>query len=477
MAIEGPRRQRWSEVYREHELYKAAVRLYTPPLFAWRKALVVSSDGRTLYDFARRGLQNLDALHRGLAMRRFAFRPGIALRREFHGKHRTLHIYPWEERVVDLLLFRLLNRRLSGWFSPNSYAYRDRGYGVDLCQRRIAHLIARSPRPVFGIKRDVADYFPSIDHEILLSQIRELVEPDDYLFELLEQRVRFRWQEDGAVRTASRGIPFGAAIACLFANIHLTALDRAMEREGVHWFRYADDLLALSPDRGRIASASGVLQAMLEELRLETKASHGLDLVVAREPVDDPHFRWTPRLRHLGLELGADGTTRLPREKFRKLCNLFRYAFRRRRGGIRRLREPRARAERAIEIARAVVEQGLRNVAILDYYLKHVNDEEQLRRLDRWLAEEVLAATFGGHRRGHFRRLPFGTLRAMGLPSLVHRRRLLLHGAIDSSFFVWQRAQRAKGNRGAAARPRRDAQASGAVAFSPRPAATATESS
>ena len=470
-------RLRWAGLYRESDLYKAAIRLYTRPLFSWRKALVASSDGRTLYDFARQGLRNLDALHRSLAARRFAFRPGIALRREFHGKRRTLHIFPWEERVVDLLLFRLLNRRLSGWFSPNSYAYRDRGYGVDLCQRRIARLLTRSSRPLYALKRDVADYFPSIDHEILLAQLRELVDPDDFLFELLEQRVRFTWQEGGGPHTASRGVPFGAAIACLFANVYLTPLDRTMERTGVHWFRYADDLLALSPDRDWTLTASGALDEALARLRLLPKPSHALDQVVGRERVEDPIFPWAPRLRHLGLELGADGTTRLPREKFRKLCNLFRYAFRRRRGCIRRLRDPAARAARAIAVASGVIDEGVRNVAIIDYYLKHVNDEEQLRRLDRWLAEEVLAVTFGGHRRGHFRRLPFGTLREMGLPSLVHRRRLLLHRAIDSSFFIWQHAQQEKMDRGTAARPRRGARASGAGAFSPRPAAAAVRSS
>jgi hypothetical protein len=83
-----------------------------------------------------------------------------------------------------------------------------------------------------------------------------------------------------------------------------------------------------------------------------------------------------------------------------------------------------------------VVENGFRSVAIIDYYLKHVNDEAQLRELDRWLAEEILAVAFqNGHKKGNFRKLPFRRLRAMGLPSLRHRRRLLRHGHLESSFF------------------------------------------
>ena len=36
---------RWRDLYSEAELYKAAVRLYTKPLFVWRKAL--STEGRS----------------------------------------------------------------------------------------------------------------------------------------------------------------------------------------------------------------------------------------------------------------------------------------------------------------------------------------------------------------------------------------------------------------------------------------------
>ena len=53
---------RWRSVYREAELYKAAVRVYTKPLFLWRKALNVSTDGKTLYDLAAHGLKGLAAI-------------------------------------------------------------------------------------------------------------------------------------------------------------------------------------------------------------------------------------------------------------------------------------------------------------------------------------------------------------------------------------------------------------------------------
>ena len=204
MAYSGQTvRLRWRDLYREAELYKAAVRIYTKPLFSWRKALFASTDNRDLYDFARSGLHNLANMHRALAQEAFSFRPAAALHRNFRGKRRDLYIYPWEERLVDLLLYRILSARLHGWFSPNCYAYRLRGFGLDRCQRRIAKLLATTETPLFVVKRDIANYFPSVDHLLLLAQLAELIEPDDYLFRLLEERVRFPLPRGG--KDALRG--------------------------------------------------------------------------------------------------------------------------------------------------------------------------------------------------------------------------------------------------------------------------------
>jgi hypothetical protein len=306
----APRLLRWNNTYREADLYKAAVRVYTKPLFQWRKALHTSTDGKTLYDLAADGLRGLEALHRLLRHGGFEFRPAVALKYNFNGKRRTLYIPPWEERIVDLLLYRLLNRKLHRWFSPNSYAYRNHSHGLDQCQRKIAQSLRSTKAPRYLVKRDISEYFASVNHESLLDKLAQLVDEDDYLFRLLEQRVRFAYD-------------------------------------------------------------------------------------------------------------------------------------------------------------------GVRNVAILDYYLKHVSDESQLPQLDRWLAEEVLSLVFGGHKKGHFSKITFEQLRQMGLPSLFHRRRQILNGRIASPFFIWQRQKATRAFRGTVARLLRTQGAN--ATFSPVPEAAATK--
>lgn len=466
---------RWRDLYRETELYKAALRVYTKPLFHWRKALSVSTDGRTLYDLAQRGLRGLDGIHRSLLREDFVFRPAVGLTYNFNGKRRTLYISPWEERIVDFLLYRLLTRRLHAWFSPNSYAYRDRTLGLDRCQSRIAAILRSRHAPFYLVKRDIADYFASVDHPILLAKLGALAESGDYLFRLFEQRIRFTFHDECGAHQAQVGIPFGTAIACLFANLYLTELDREIERLGdVHYFRYADDILVLSTAREAALQARECLDRGIEKLALRFKPGLQADLALAHAPGVDQGFAHARQFRHLGLLFRAGGGVALSRDKCRKIQNLFRFAFRRTRRRWKKLEDSPTKAQVLVDITVEAIHQGARNVAILDYYLKHVDDEPQLRHLDRWLAEEILSRVFGGHRKGNFRKISFDQLRAMGLPSLVHRRRLIRRGRIQSPFFIWQRQKMTRSFRGTVARLHRAASAD--AAFSSLPEAAANTS-
>jgi hypothetical protein len=239
------------------------------------------------------------------------------------------------------------------------------------------------------------------------------------------------------VITAGRGVPFGTSIACFLANFYLIPLDRRLQAiPGLSYFRYADDMLAATRSREAALKADTVFSTTLAELKLGSKPAHHRNFAFLKSD-EDAEFEPVDKFRHLGLEFRKSGSIGLSRDKARKIRNLFRYAFRRARARFRRADTPRARASLAVDLSRKLVEEGFRSVAIIDYYLKHVNDEAQLRLLDRWLAEEILAMTFqDGHRRGHFRELSFKKLREMGLPSLRHRHRQLRHGHLQSSFFV-----------------------------------------
>ncbi len=163
----------------------------------------------------------------------------------------------------------------------------------------------------------------------------------------------------------------------------------------------------------------------------------------------------------------------LSRDKQRKIQNLFRFAFRRTRRRWKKSGDPSECARTLVAIACQTIERGVRNVAILDYYLKHVTDADQLRLLDRWLAEEILSLVFGGHKKGNFAKISYQELRQFGLPSLVHRQRMILHQKIESPFFIWQQQKADRAFKGTVASRERAARA--VSDFSPCPEAAAPE--
>jgi len=191
----------------------------------------------------------------------------------------------------------------------------------------------------------------------------------------------------------------------------------------------------------------------LDNLKLATKTSREADLFLTSQPIDDSGFVSAADFRHLGLSFHAVGGVSLSRDKRRKIQNLFRFAFRRKCRSWRPMTDPRERARTLAAIAADTIDQGIRNVAIVDYYLRHVTDIAQLRAIDHWLAEEILSLVFGGHKKGHFAKLSFATLRELGPASLVHRQRLILHGHTKSPFFLWQQQKTVRAIRGTVASP------------------------
>ena len=67
----------FNSIYSRLALYATILQVYTKPLFSWRKALTMSHDGRTLYEFAKHTPQNTEMLHTALVRNEFHFREGI----------------------------------------------------------------------------------------------------------------------------------------------------------------------------------------------------------------------------------------------------------------------------------------------------------------------------------------------------------------------------------------------------------------
>lgn len=422
----------WQDIYSLDSLLIATTQVYTKCLFQRFKSYVSSYDGNNLYDWARHNKANVIRLHNKLKSKRFHYSPLQKKIVKLPNKVRDIYIARWSDRIVDSMLNTELNRKLDHIQSKNSYAYRLKNAGVDICQRRIAKKLFSYNGPVYIIKRDIKNYYQSINKEILLNFLNQHIE-NDYLFNLLKQRIYYKAYFNGDLLKDEPGIPFGSALSCFLANLYLSKLDEIIESFPVDYFRYADDILIFSDDKIVVQDVSNVLEEETSKLCLQFKDSHKKDMCFNTE---DINFKTVIAFKHLGLYFKKEKLIGIAREKIRKILNIFKRAIKRRKGTIARLKTPQGKAKTIIRIFNDIIENNIRPVAIIDYYLKHMTDMRQLKELDRMIAELILATATGrGYRKSNYKIISFKQLREWGLPSLQYRRNLLQHGHLKSNFF------------------------------------------
>lgn len=406
-------------------IQQAALIVANKVAFDQAKGYCTSWNGQTYWEFASNLNRELAAIEHQLD--NYRFDPCLLHHKRVKSKIRKLFMSTWRDKIVEVWLSKALNKLLSNWLSRRAYAYRIDKLGVDQCQK---HIIAALRTVRYVAKRDISNFFYTIRHDQLLGQIAQLVSPQ--LLGMIRQRVAFEYYDErdrNTIKSATAGVPFGSSIACILSNIYLTALDKLLSGGEVHYFRYSDDFFIGGASADCVLRAAYDLECGLLDLglTLNTKKSQNFSFVNHRA------FLLVNRFKHLGLEYWNNGVIRLPVEKRRKIINIFKRAI-----NIVKLQKISSVEDRLAAVVSDVnnaVLKRIRYAAILDYYLKHVDDEVQLRAMDMEVAQLIISAVLGKpFRKRDFKAIPYKKLRAAGLISLVHRHRLHKHGILNVPF-------------------------------------------
>ncbi len=171
------------------------------------------------------------------------YRPTRNRRQEIpkgNGKVRVLGIPCIRDRVVQGALKLMLEPIFATDFQPGSYGYRPKRTAHQAVQR-VAEAIVHNKTKVIDV--DLASYFDTIRHDLLLGKVAKRVR-DDHVLRL----VRLILKAGG-----KRGVPQGGVISPLMSNLYLTEVDKMLERakevtrQGrftyVEYARFADDLV------------------------------------------------------------------------------------------------------------------------------------------------------------------------------------------------------------------------------------------
>ena len=120
----------------------------------------------------------------------------------------------------------------------------------------------------FVLRTDVKSYYASIDHFLLLDQLAACIE-DRRVLNLLGQYLRCTAERGGVFWDYEKGISLGCPLSPLIGALFLKCLDERMEKSGLFYVRFMDDILVLSPTRWRLRKAVKALNQALGSLNLE----------------------------------------------------------------------------------------------------------------------------------------------------------------------------------------------------------------
>jgi RNA-directed DNA polymerase len=153
------------------------------------------------------------------------------------GGERELGIPTVTDRLIQQALLQVLQPLLDPSFSPHSYGFRPgrSAKGAILAAQR--HLQA-GYQVVVDV--DLSKFFDRVNHDILMSRVRARIE-DGSVHWLIRAYLNAGILIDGLVTARTEGTPQGGPLSPLLANLLLDEVDRALERKGHRFVRYADD--------------------------------------------------------------------------------------------------------------------------------------------------------------------------------------------------------------------------------------------
>ncbi|MGX7948118.1 reverse transcriptase domain-containing protein [Oleidesulfovibrio alaskensis] len=182
-----------------------------------------------------------------------------------NGKQRPMAIPTVEDRMLQRAVATQMTPLLEQLFEHNSYGYRP-----GRSRAQAAETIDRARREGYThvVDADIRSFFDCVPWKPLLAKVQALY-PFDPVVALVEQWITSPVQYNGAILKRSQGLPQGASISPLLANLYLDEFDDALIAANYAIVRYADDFLILCKSKQEAEQARQAAEAALQQLNLQ----------------------------------------------------------------------------------------------------------------------------------------------------------------------------------------------------------------
>ena len=225
------------------------------------------ADGVTIHLFAQRAHRLLPELLARVQEGRYRPYPLLKIVVEKHpgsSQTRTLLVPAVRDRVLQTAVAAYMEPFLEAEFDDCSFAYR-RGRSVRMAVERVYQLYQQGY--VWLLDADIDDFFASVNRDLALGRLSTLV-PDETAVRLVRLWLDSPVWDGLHLTRPTLGLPQGAVVSPMIANLCLDALDDRLLAEGLKMVRYADDFVVLTKGRQAAERAQALTEEVLTGLRL-----------------------------------------------------------------------------------------------------------------------------------------------------------------------------------------------------------------
>ncbi len=322
------------------------------------------------------------------------------------GKKRAVYTFCREENYVLKLISYLL-KDYDHVFSKNLYSFR-KNTGVKKAIDNILRI--RNLDSMYVYKIDISNYFNSVDINILLPMLKDVLSNDTELYSFFEMLLTNPYvQYEDKILEEEKGIMAGVPISAFLANLYLKDLDHYFFEKGIPYMRYSDDILVFSKDEEELHHVIDTIKSELENKNLSVNHD--------KECITSPNEKWTflGFSYHKGVvDISDVSFEKLKAKMRRKARSLFRWASKK--------NVPPQFA------ARAFVKRF--NTKLYDnpvfseltwtrWFFPVINTSTTLKKIDEYTLECIRYLATGTRTKSRYN-FTYDDIKALGYKSLVH---------------------------------------------------------